>query len=222
MQYVEESVSNNVRVNNWLLFLILSLLSITTVLMVNDILITDDHYFNLFGDQLAYDRVLELVEASKNWRWLGYSLLPFYLLFKFVLISMCLSVGTLLAGFKLEFSRLFRIVMISELIFFIPLLIKILWFGLLFTDYTMQDLQLFAPLSLVSLIGYESVEYWLVYPLQTISVFELLYWVLLAYGLTSATGIRFNKMIRLVSFSYGIGLLLWITFVMFLAVSMNE
>jgi len=91
---------------------------ITTVMLTNDILMSDDLYFNLFEDQLAYDRVLGLVEASKNWRWVGYSLLPFYLLVKFSVISMCLSVGTILAGIKIGFGKLFRIVMISEFIFF--------------------------------------------------------------------------------------------------------
>jgi hypothetical protein len=50
MHYLEE---NKLRVNNTFLFLILSLVTIVTVMLTNDLLMSDELYFDLLEEQLA-------------------------------------------------------------------------------------------------------------------------------------------------------------------------
>lgn len=57
------------------------------------------------------------------------------------------------------------------------------------------------------------------YPLQTLNVFELVYWLLLAKGVSEALNRDFTRSFELVMASYGSALVLWIVTVMFLTVT---
>lgn len=220
MEIAELNFSNHqIKTVYW--FAIICALYIAFALVGNYVLISDEMYFDLFGEQLAYERIVELVETGKKWRWLGYAILPMFILFKCFLVVCCLSVGVLLANIATSIKDLFRIVIIAEIVFIIQSLVKIIWFGIFFTGYTLQDLQYFSPFSLLNLIDREKVDVWYVYPLQLVNVFELVYWVALTYGMMSVTQSGFLKMFRLVALSYGVGLLLWAVCVVFLTVSIS-
>lgn len=206
-------------VNKVYFFALFCLAAITVAYFGNIILINDDLYFDYFGEQLTYDRIVSQIEISKEWNWVGYAIIPLIYLLKFFIVAICLYTGVLLAGYSLNFNKLFHVAMFSEFVFLIVPVIKLVWFGIFFTDYTLEDLQYFSPLSLLSVVNRDSIESWLAYPLQLINVFELVYWFFLAYGLYSLTNERYSKMLGLVASSYGAGLLLWVVFVVFLSVS---
>jgi hypothetical protein len=218
---VAEINSPNQQIKTVYWFTLICILYVAFALVGNYVLVSDEMYFDLFGEQLAYDRIVEMVETGKKWRWIGYILLPIFILFKCFFVVCCLSVGVLLANVTVSFKEVFRIAIISELVFIIPSFVKIFWFGIFFTGYTMQDLQYFSPLSLLNIIDREKVDVWFIYPLQVINVFELLYWAALAYGMARITQSGFIKMFRLVALSYGTALLLWVVFVVFLTVSIS-
>lgn len=103
--------------------------------------------------------------------------------------------------------------------FLLPILIKLLWFLFVQTDYTLHDLSMFYPLSLLNITGTENIpSYWL-YPLQTLNLFEVAYWFLLAQGVSEATEQSFRQSFGLVMSSYGVGLVLWVILVMFLTIT---
>lgn len=212
---------SNKPVNGYLIFISLCFLSMILTLVGNYTLLTDELYFDFFGEKLAYDRIVDIIDASKEWRWVNYIIQPVFYLLKFFLVSSCLATGALLSGMTISFKDLFRITMMAELVFFIPPIIKIFWFGIFHVDYTLQDLQFFSPLSVLSYINRESVEVWLLYPLQLLNLFELAHWLLLAYGLYELTRERYSKMLGLVAASYGTGLLLWVVFIVFLTINLS-
>lgn len=79
---------------------------------------------------------------------------------------------------------------------------------------------MFYPLSALNLFDYEQVEPWLLYPLQVLNVFELLYWFALAYGITRVLPeYDLGRAMGLVLSSYGVGLLVWVATVMFLTLT---
>ncbi len=57
-------------------------------------------------------------------------------------------------------------------ILLIPGLVKIIWFLFIQTNYTIQDLQLFYPFSLLNLVNSGMLEPCLLYPLQVLNLFE--------------------------------------------------
>ena len=99
--------------------------------------------------------------------------------------------------------------------------LKIIWFYFFQTSYTLEDLQYFYPLSALNIVGYQGLESWFIYPLQVLNLFELAYWLLLAYfiGKLAFTekdkGKPMDLGFKIVASSYGSALLLWVVVVMF-------
>jgi hypothetical protein len=217
-QFIEEKYLN---FNRGLYFLGFCSLAAGITYLTQVLLVTDQLYFAAFSEQLSADRIGQMLYSQKQWGWAVYVALPLLYLFKFTLTSACLSVGILFADQKLPFKRVFTWVMVAEVVFLIPSLIKIFWFLCVQTHYTLNDVQYFFPLSLLSIFEVAYVDKWLVYPLQLLNGFELLYWLVLAYGLHIMMKKDFSASLVLVSGSYGTGLLLWVVLVTFLSVSVG-
>lgn len=207
------------QINKYFYFLIFISVMLLISYASSTILVTEDLIFDFYGEQLTYERIEKLIESSAKWQWVIYVILPIYYLLKFFIVAVCLYAGALLMGYSVPFNKVYHVAMFSELVFLILPVTKLLWFGVFFTDYTIHDLQDFFPLSLLSLVDRDTVEFWLLYPLQLVNVFEIVYWLLLAYGLYSLTKEPYSKMLGLVASSYGLGLLLWTIFIVFLTVN---
>ena len=184
-------------------------------------LVNDDLYFNSLSDKLSYERILEILTERQKWSWLNYVIVPVFFFLKLFLISICFTVGAFVVNLKLSFKVFFRVAIIAEFVFVAPPLIKLFWFVLFRTNYGFEDLQYFSPLSIISLIGAKEVESWLVYPLQLLNIFELLYWFALAHQLKIVIGRGMSGSLVFVAGTYGAGLLIWVVVVMFLLISIT-
>ena len=89
------------------------------------------------------------------------------------------------------------------------------------TDYDLNDLQAFYPLSLLNLFETQELDKWLIYPLQLVNLFELVYWLVLAYGVSQVIEMPMQRAFGIVAASYGSGLLVWVVFIMFLTISLS-
>lgn len=196
------------------------LLSFLLLFASSFILLSEDIYYNTFNEQLSFERINELINLNKKWSWVIYAITPIFYLFKFFIVSICLLIGAFLLRVDVSQKSLIKIVLISEFVFIIPSIIKLLWFSLVQTDYTLINLQYFSPISAFSLFELTDVQPWLFYPLQLLNVFELLYWCVLAYQLKNILNRDFVGSLGFVASTYGVGLLLWVIFVMFLTVSL--
>jgi hypothetical protein len=205
----------------FLLFLLVCSLFICTFFRYY-LLITDSLYFNNFSDKLSYSQIEDKLVQVKKWQWLGYVFIPIKILIKLTFTTIFLSVGALFNSNRFEFKKMWGVALVAEFVFIIPIILKIFWFAFIQTNYTLKDLQLFYPLSLLNFFDANNIEPWLLYPLQVFNVFELAYWLLLARGITHIdTGqeISFGAALQLVLVSYGAGLLVWVALVMFLTLS---
>lgn len=179
-------------------------------------LVSESLYFNSLSDQFTYDQIQELLDKGKKWEWLGYVLIPLIYLIKCSLVALCLSIGLFLFINDFLFKKMFTVAVFAEFVFIVPAIIKLLWFLFVQTDYTLRDLQLFYPLSAISLFDNTALEPWLMYPLQVLNVFEIVYWVILAWGISREfPDFNLSRSMNLVATSYGSGLLIWIAVVMF-------
>ena len=185
------------------------------------VLNSDELYFQFYGEQLSYDRIVELIELQSKWLWLGYLLMPIIYLIKFFLISCVLLMGIFLISLKVEFKEIFKITILAEFIIFMPLLMKLVWFGFIERDYSLQDLINYAPLSLDNMLDVTETSPWLSPLLKSISVFELAYWMLLGYGLYLVLGKPFKQTMGLVAASYGSAWIVWQVFVIFLMINFS-
>ena len=183
------------------------------------LLFSDDLYFNSFAEQLTYEQIENIINEGKKWKWLSYTFIPILTFVKLTLVASCLSVSLFFIANKFSFKAAFRVALEVEFVFLVPPLLKILWFALFQTDYTLQELQVFYPLSTLNFFDYTTLQPWLIYPRQLFNVFEIIYWVLLARGVSQIIERDMGKSLEVVATSYGTGLLLWVAVVMFITVS---
>ena len=166
--------------------------------------------------------IISLLDFQKKWEWVSYSLLILFLIIKTTIIASVLYIGTFFySKAKVTFKQLFNAVVKAEFVFLGVGVLKIVWFYFFQTNYTLEDLQYFYPLSALNIVGYKGLDNWFIYPLQTLNLFELAYWLLLAYfiGKLAFTekdkGKPMDLGFKIVASSYGSALLLWVVVVMF-------
>ena len=126
-----------------------------------------------------------------------------------------------LNNIKTDFKEVLNIILKVEFVFLSIPIIKLIWFYFFQTNYTLEDIQYFYPLSALNIIGYKGLESWLIYPLQTLNVFELAYIIILSYQIGTVTKTNADTGLKIVGSSYIPALLLWVTIVMFFTLNFS-
>lgn len=203
-------------------YIVLCILLILTAVVLNKTLSVDTLLYNSLTEQLTKSQIIEYFKIKEKWQWLSYSFIPLLLLIKITLIASVLYISTFFySKAKVTFKQLFNAVVKAEFVFLGVGVLKIVWFYFFQTSYTLEDLQYFYPLSALNIVGYKGLDNWFIYPLQTLNLFELAYWLLLAYfiGKLAFTekdkGKPMDLGFKIVASSYGSALLLWVVVVMF-------
>ena len=208
--------------NGWVLFTLVVASSIILSYLFNYLLVDDSLYYAYFENKLSYERIEEMLYSKEKWSWLSYSLVPIYFFLKFGIVSITLLAGLFIFNFKIKLQEVFKIVVLSEIVFLIPVLVKIIWFSFFQTNYTLESLQYFSPMSLLNFFTPNELESWWIYPLKVLNIFEIGYWIIISLLLVKLTKESFEKMLTIVLLSYGTGLALWVIFITFLTVSIGS
>jgi hypothetical protein len=209
------------------LFLCLSALGILLTFAVQYLFFTDTLLQQTFGGQLAFERVSEMVALSKKWQWVGYLSIPVVVLLRVFYTSVFLYTGLFLADIDTSFGRLFKIALWADFVFVLSGLAKLVMLLFFREVSTLHDLQ-FQPLSVLELTDQATIDTLFIYPLSLINLFELGYFVVLAWLLKDLLSeeqpeirMRLGNSLRLVGLSYGSGLLLWVITVMFISINLT-
>ena len=116
---------------------------------------------------------------------------------------------------------LLNVVLKAEFIFLLPIILKLVWFYFIHPNYTLADLQGYAPLSLMAIWQHKDIEPWYIYLLQTANLFEVIYCIALSLLLAQKLNISIRRLFVIVICSYGSGVLFWVSIVMFLGLNMS-
>ncbi len=181
----------------------------------------DEMIFNNLSEQLAQEQIEKIIESQQKWQWVGYAVIPIVVLIRSSLVALCLSVGTFFYNMdhSYKFKQFFRIALIGEFVLVLVGFFKLAYFYFIKTEYTLQDIQQYYPLSYIIFFDIEKLQPWLVYPLQTINLFEITYFFVLVYGLWKLMKNKYLKSLEIVAISYGSGLLIWIGLIMFVTLN---
>jgi hypothetical protein len=204
--------------NGLYLFLFYLIFSFLISYITSNLILTDSKYFNYLGEQLSYERVTEFINLKNKWLWLGYIFTPILYLLKFSAVSLCILAGILLSNIKISFYKVFKVVLVSDVIFLFAIVIKTLYFLYTRTNFTITDYMTFYPFSLINLVDTSNLLNWLKYPIQLLNLFEILYILLITTGISIELRIRYREAFKIVSLSYFSGLLIYIVFITFLTV----
>ena len=210
--------------SNFFYFILLVVLLTAGVFLSKQFLNTKELLYNFYSEQFAQEQLEKLLENQQRWAWLGYAIIPLVVLLRSSLVALCLSVGNFFYNMNEvelpKFKDFLRIALIGEFILVLVGYFKFIYFVLIKTDFTLQDLQQYYPLSYINFLDIDSLEPWLIYPLQTINLFEIAYFFVLVYGLHKLLKNKYWKSFEMVAVSYGTGLVIWLGLVMFLILNM--
>lgn len=172
--------------------------------------------FNSLSENFSTNQIERILSLQDKWKWVGYVFIPIYILMKTLIISSVLYVGLFFFNKKeIAFKNIWNCVLNGEFIFLLVPLLKVVWFIFFQTNYTLNDIQYFYPLSVLNIVSYNGLDAWLLYPLQTLNLFEVAYIIYLSYQIGYLTKTNADNGFKIVSYSYVPALLLWVTVVMF-------
>jgi len=212
------------------LFLLLIIFSFFVSIISVELLNTKEIMYNFYAELLAQEQLDKLIENQQKWQWLGYAIIPLIILIRSGLVAISLSVGNFFYTIdndeseydnQPKFKQFFRIALLGEFVLLFVGVFKLLYFLFIKTDYTLLDLQQYYPLSYINFLDLDNLEPWLIYPLQTINLFEIGYFFVLVYGLHKLLKNKYVKSFEMVAVSYGTGLLIWLGLMMFLILNMS-
>ncbi len=182
-------------------------------------IVTEREIINFYSTQLSYEQIEQILDGQKKWEWLGYAFIPPIYLLKLSLVTLSVYTGILLLNIKtLSWRKIFGVVIIADMIFLIPSIIKMVWFTFQ-SNYTLEDVQYFLPGSMLNIFDPKLLEPWLIYPIQSLNIWELVFWAALAWGLKKYLDGDFYRSMSLVAGTYGTGLVIWVVFVTFLTLN---
>lgn len=207
-------------IKGWKLFLGIVALNLLIIMVSQLTLVNEIVFFNTYSDQLTYDNAMELFQKMRSYSWVTYAITPIVLILKFSAVSVLIFVGIFFSELHQEVTlgKVFKVVILSELIFIAASIVKLLWFIFFAGNYTLEDMSFFYPLSLINLFSRSEVATYWVYPLQTVNVFQVLYVLLLALGLSKISPLRKQIADRVVLITYIPAMAAWVTVVMFLTI----
>ncbi len=176
----------------------------------------DKLLYNSLAENLTSDQIENFFNLQKKWQWVGYLFVPIFILLKTCIIATVVYIGTFFFSKNdITFKNIWNCIIQAEFLFlFVPVL-KIVWFYFFQTNYTLEDIQYFYPLSALNITGYQGLDPWLIYPLQVLNLFELVYIVYLSYQIGQLTQTNTDNGLKIVGYSYVPALFLWVAVVMF-------
>jgi len=200
--------------NNFLLFAVNFGVGVLFLYLTNRYLLTYAVFEKDLGEKLDSDQ-LNLVFLRKDKIVLySYLCLGVYLRGKYAIVAVIVQVVSTYRGINLSFSAILGAVMTANLVFLFERTLTFLHF-LNSSNFGTDQLGTYVPFSLSSLFESTVKGPWQ-YALQTISIWELLYCILLAEGLSRISGQPFYKSAGIVVAGYLPAFFGWIAIVTFI------
>lgn len=205
-----------------IIILILSIIFSVSNYLASLILNYDQLIVKSIEISFTEEQISNYLTFKSKARFIIFLIYPFWMGLKISIIAAILDAGCFFFSKEIKYKKLFNIVVKAEFIFLLVIVFKTAWFYFFKTDYNLEDLQYFYPLSALNIIGYEGLQPWFIYPFQILNLFELFYWFILAYLIgKEINDTESTKGMQIVASSYGVGLLIWVVGVMFFTLNMS-
>ena len=189
------------------------LITLTFILLyVTDHYILTVNFYNNSGDPISGipDQDAQVYHSLQKWIYLSALI---YLLIKISMISLILYMGLYIREIEISFTKVLAIVILSEYLFLLPAILKICLFHLEYPNGTLDDWHKFYLLSALSFFRSAPADWY--FALQTLNLFEVGYWFLLAFGIHSISGLNYDNSLKIVVLSYVPALIVWVAMITF-------
>jgi hypothetical protein len=153
---------------------------------------------------------LKIYESLQIWIYFATATCLFI---KLIAISTIIYTALYINDHQVPFGKIFNIIVLAEFMFLIPAIIKLVSFPILYPAGTLTDWRQFFIFSALSLFKGAPADW--NYCLETLNVFEVGYWFVLAFGISKITKLSFDKSIQIVVCYYLPALFIWVITVTF-------
>jgi hypothetical protein len=152
------NTENTFSFNAWLLFGALLIVYALLHWVQSTYTVTDNMYFQELGEQLAYERIEKILENKQRYAWVAYIFIPMILLLRVLYSCICLYSGVFFQGWKVSFKAIWRVALLADMVWFLPLLIRIVYFSTQ-SDYSLSDVGSFYPYSVLVFFNAKSLRF---------------------------------------------------------------
>jgi len=208
------------KIETWKLYGLIILVSILNVVIVNGIF-SDAIYVNTYTGQMSTEMISKMLSFKSKYAWVNYLLVPILLLVKTGLVAACFWIGSFFSNSKSRFKDYLRLVLFAETVFIVFSFART---GLLYyyNFQTLTEISQFQPLTLYSLLDVNNIPGYFHYPLALVSIPEAIYWGVLVLLLKPLISGNFWDRFGFVAKTYGIGLLIWVSIVVFVTLNFSS
>jgi len=205
--------------STWETFGVLCAVSLVVFFVQDQLILTKDVYYSLLGEQMAIDRIDALLNFQAKWKWVNYVVIPFMLLLQSATIAACMFTGAILLDWKIPYRAFFGLVIRAMAVVTMGKILQTII--LLFMNIqSMDDFYRADWFSLLGWVGKANLPELAMAPASFLNVFEVLFWVLLAAGVRQLS--ENAKGLGFVAGTYGVGLVLWCLFLVYLQVNFGS
>jgi hypothetical protein len=204
------------KINNPVFIISIAVLYIAFCLIYNHLFLTEGILSQWYEGLLNMSQIQESIASARKWEW---AIIFFNILYVFIRVSCvagCLYLGLFfLAEGHHTYSTTLNIALKTEIVCLTYSVLRLCWYQFIEMPESMEAFQVM-PLSLMCFFDPLVIEPWLIYPLNTLNLFEIFYVLLLAGLMATAVKTKFGKALELVFISYGSGILLVMVTQMFI------
>ena len=164
---------------------------------------------------------MEIIDNFFKYRWLSFLVGLLMIFLRILLVGVCLYTGGLFFDNfrKQRYSKCFNIALKSDIILIGYLLI----YAILIIALGYENaINVYQKTSLLGFFNLEIIESWLIVPLGTFNVFEVLYWFFMATLLSVSVKKTYKESFNFVVVTYGAGLLLYMLVMIFVVLYMTQ
>ncbi len=191
--------------NSILFFLLLCIITVALLMMKKNFVIDGLVAFEILNDR-GESGIINLLFN------LQYLSVPVFYLWKITLTTIFIWISSFFFGYRLLFNQLWKLVMLMELVLLLPEILKIIWFIGDTTNIEYWEIKAFYPFSILSVLNFEEISERWHYPLKALNIFEVMYWLLLLFGIHSLANKKFKIARWIVITGYIIPFFLWLIF----------
>jgi hypothetical protein len=178
-------------------------------------ILTERVLYNSLVTEMTDEQFLQGVENVESFSWAYYLATPLYVLVPIIGVAFCVNIGALIKNASIPFKSIFGTVTKAYIAFALGRIIMLgVYFGV--GIETVTDFNYMPSLSLYDVFDREALSTWMIYPLQTLNVFQIAFIALLAFGMSQLKAERWGKWIPFVLGTYGVGLAIWVLLIVFL------
>lgn len=206
------------KLNNWLHYGLLVMVCVFFSFFILHTLQTEEFIRSSLSGQYSSEVISSYLESREKWAWLGYVFIPLLILIRTTLIAFLMQMAVFFIDPEdnTAFGKFWSITLSAEWVTVLLVGVRFFYFTAINPQYSLEELQGYIPLTIADLYDTHSLEAWLAYPLNLVSFWELLYWAVLIFGIHDLLKTSFFKSLGIVLSSYGVGLLIWTGFVMYM------